>query len=433
MSAEPQTASVATKRLLDEYRAKTPKSQEFHDRISRSLACGETRAVTYYRPYPIAIASAAGPAIVDYDGNSYIDLANNMSSLVHGHKFPPVVQAIEEALEVLGSVQAGSHRYLLAFVELLVERYPAFEQVRLTNSGSEAAILALRIARRVTGRRRMLMFEGGYHGMGSEFTDPQPDVVRVPYNDLTAVSEVLDQTMAAVFAESFLGNGGVVPAEPGFLETLHQMSQEVGALFVLDETQSLKSHYAAHHGALGLRPELVIMGKCVGGGLPIGVLGGRSELIEIASASREDGLRHSGTFNGNVLTTAAGYQAMVALSADAIATLNSRAVWLANELEAEGRRLQLPLVVTRSGSTMCVHFMDRAPRNASEAAPQTELAEWFQLAALLEGVCVIHNGRLNMSTVLTDTDLMSAKESLALSLERIADLHFLHEEREPRL
>lgn len=423
MVPQPLTLSQTAQQLADEYRAKTPKSGEFHQRIAKSLACGETRTVTFYRPYPIAVASAVGPYLTDYDDNTYLDLVNNMASLVHGHRFPPVLKAVEDAFETLGSAPSGSHHYLLQFAELLVARYPAFEQVRLTNSASEAAILALRIARHVTRRRKMLMFEGAYHGMGSEFTDPQPDVTRVRYNDEAALADALDETVAAAFVEPFLGNAGVIPAEPGFLERVQECARAAGALFVMDETQSLRGDYAAHHGAHGLQPDLVFMGKSVGGGLPIGVLGGRAELIEIASASHEGGLRHSGTFNGNVLSSAAGYQSMLALDTQAIAKLNERAGWLGEELEAEGKRLQLPLVVTRSNSTLCVHFMEHSPTNASQASPQSELATWFHIAALIEGVYVIRGGRLNLSTALTDADLMSIKKGLTSTLERLAGLH----------
>jgi glutamate-1-semialdehyde 2,1-aminomutase len=390
--------------------------------MSTAFAAGETRTVTYYAPYPVAIDSADGAHITDADGNVYLDLANNMASLVHGHRFPPVVRSLKQALDTLGTAPAGSHEYLLRFGELLVDRYPAFERIRLTNSGSEAALLALRIARLVTGRSRIVMFEGGYHGMASEFTDQHQSVVRVPFNDAATAAQAIDPTVAAVFVEPFLGHAGVIPAYPRFLQALRGLATDAGALFVLDETQSLRDHHAAHHGFLGLSPDMVMMGKSIGGGLPVGVLGGRADLIEAASAARDNGLSHSGTFNGNALSAAAGYQAMVALTVDAIATLNRRAAWLADELEAAGQRLQIPLVVTRSGSTMCIHFLDRAPTNSVEAAPQLEMARWFHIAALLEGVAVIKGGRLNLSTVLGEPDLMIGRDALVRSLERVAAL-----------
>lgn len=408
--------------MLEEYEARTPRSRSFHERIGRSLAGAETRAVTFYEPYPFAVARADGARVVDADGNEYLDLNNNMAALIHGHRYPPITQALVDAERELGTVQAGPHRFQLAFAELLVERFPAMERVRFTNSGSEAALLALRIARRATGRERLLLFEGSYHGMGAEFSDPNPAVVRVPFNDLDGVKAILDDKVAAVFAEAFLGHAGVIPAEPGFLESVGDLAREYGALFVLDEVQSMRNDYGAYHGALGLSPDLVLMGKSLGGGLPIGVVGGRRELVELASVARPNAVRHSGTFNGNVLTCAAGHQCLEALGPAQIATLNDRAGRLAATLEAAARQLQLPVVVSRSGSTMCLHFREDLPHNAKEAAPVTERARWIHLAAMLEGLFLIRGGRLNLSTVLTDDDLQDAAHGLTRAMGRLAEL-----------
>src|SRR5215471_5115469 len=158
-------SAVGLASLTAEYETRTGASRTLHERLTRSLAGGETRAVTFYEPYPVAVVEASGARFTDADGNEYLDLNNNMASLIHGHAYPPVMKALREAGSVLGTVQAGAHAPLLELAELLVARFPGFERVRFTNSGSEAAILALRIARRATGRRQVVLFEGGYHGM----------------------------------------------------------------------------------------------------------------------------------------------------------------------------------------------------------------------------------------------------------------------------
>jgi glutamate-1-semialdehyde 2,1-aminomutase len=413
-------------RLLGEYEASTGASRAFHERIGRSLAGGETRFATFYEPYPFAVARAGGARLVDLDGNEYLDLNNNMAALVHGHGYPPIIAAVAESWSELGSVQAGSHHVQLEFAELLVDRFPGLERIRFTNSGSEAATLALRVARRATGRERVLMFEGAYHGMGAEFSDVRPDVVRVPFNDVDAVAAALDDTVAAVFAESFLGHGGVIPAERGFLEALVGLAHDGGSLFVLDEVQSMRNDYRGHHGALGIVPDLVVMGKSLGGGLPIGLLGGRRELVEIASVARPDGIHHSGTFNGNVLTCAAGLACLRALGQDQIASLNDRSQCLATRLEAAARDMRVPLVVTRSGSTLCLHFLEHVPRDARQATPYTEHARWIHIAALLEGVFVIRGGRLNLSTALTEQDLSRVEEALVRAIGRLGEIFEPH-------
>jgi glutamate-1-semialdehyde 2,1-aminomutase len=414
--------SGALARLLGEYTARTGASRAFHERIGKSLAGGETREVTFYEPYPFAVARAEGALLVDLDGNEYLDLNNNMASLIHGHRYPPIMRALADAGSELGTVQSGPHRVQLEFAELIVDRFPACERIRFTNSGSEAAELALRIARRATGRERLVMVDGGYHGMGAEFSDPRPDVVRVPFNDLGAMATALDDTVAAVFAESFLGHAGVVPAEAGFLEALADLARDRGALFVLDEVQSMRNDYRAHHGALGIAPDLVVMGKSLGGGLPIGLVGGRAELVELASIARPDGIRHSGTFNGNVLTCAAGRACLQELGPNEIASLNERSERLAAKLQTAARDMDLPLVVTRSGSTMCMHFLEQAPRNAQEAMPSAGISQWVHIAALCEGVFLIRGGRLNLSTALTERDLDRAGDALVRALGRLVEI-----------
>lgn len=368
------------------------------------------------------MSAAAGGRFVDCDGHEYLDLANNMASLVHGHAYPPVVAAVEATLRSIGSAPGLGHEPLARFGDLVTARYPAFERVRLTNSGTEAAMLALRLARRATSRTQVVLMDGGYHGMAAEFTDDSPSVTRIAYNDAAAAQAAIDSSTAAVFVEPFLGHAGVIPASRSFLHTIEQASRASGALFILDETQSLRDHHDAHHGALGLDPDLVIMGKSIGGGFPLGVLGGREAILRLAAATTEGGAKHSGTFNGNPVSAAAGCVALEALTSERIAELNRSGQWLANELEAAGSQLGIPLTVTRSGSTMCVHFSAREPVNAAQARPDETFARWFQLAALLEGVAVIKGGRLNLSTVLSDADLDEARAALSRSLARLTEL-----------
>ena len=409
-------------RLVAEYCARTPASCQLHERLSAVLPAGETRAVTHHLPYPLGVMAASGSRFVDCDGHEYLDLANNMASLVHGHAYPPVMEAVEATLHFLGSAPGPAHETLARFAELLVARYPAFERLRLTNSGSEAAMLALRIARRATGRPQAVLMIGGYHGMAAEFVDDSPAMCRIPYNDVDTAVASIDETKAAVFVEPFLGHAGVVPAEPGFLRAIEDACRSSGSLLILDETQSLRDHFGGHHGHLGLSPDLVIMGKSVGGGFPIGVVGGRESLLQLAAATTDSGLKHSGTFNGNPVSAAAGHAALGALTSEKITALNRNAEWLSDELEKAGRHLGIPLTVTRSGSTMCMHFRTERPTNASEAEPHPHYGRWIHLAALLEGVAVIKGGRLNLSTAVSAHDLSTASGALRRSLSRLVEL-----------
>ena len=162
------------------------------------------------------------------------------------------------------------------------------QRVRFTNSGTEAALLAARIVVRATGRRRLLMFDGAYHGSATLFLPGSPDVARVPWNDLDAVAALLgrpDHDVAAVFAEPFLGAGGVRPAAPGFLAAVAALARDRDVLFVLDEVQGLRNGPGGEQGSLGLTPDLTLLGKIIGGGFPIGAVGGRADLLELTVAA----------------------------------------------------------------------------------------------------------------------------------------------------
>jgi len=376
--------------LIREYEARTPRSRELFERFRAHLPAGETRTITYYRPYPVVIARGEGPILTDVDGNRYVDVLNNYTSLVHGHAFPPIIEAIREAAAE-GTAFPAPHPRQLEWAELLTERYPAVERVRFTNSGTEAAILAARIARRATGRERLLLFEGAYHGTGPEFLGERGDVVRVPYGEI-----VLDESIAAVFVEPFLGSGGVIEAGADFLRELQAEARRTGALFVLDEVQSLRNAYHGVHGALGLEPDLVLMGKIIGGGIAVGAVGGRREVMELTAADRHDALLHAGTFNGNPLAAAAGIACLTALDERAIADLNRRATELAT---------RIPIPVRRSGSIMHVEAPDPAA---------------LHLALLLEGVFAAPRGMLNLSTAITGDDCEAVAEAYGRAIARTA-------------
>jgi glutamate-1-semialdehyde 2,1-aminomutase len=401
------------------YAARRPHSEELYARLRRTLPGGETRSVTYYEPFPTAIARGDGPTLVDVDGISYIDVLNNYTALVHGHAFPPIVDAIREAAAA-GTAFPAPTPALADFAEVLVERFPAVERVRFTNSGTEAAILALRIARAVTGRRTVICFDGGYHGTAPPFAGADPDARRVPYNDLDAVRDALDETIAAVFAEPFLGSGGVVPAEAGFLDGVAAAAHAAGALFVLDEVQAARNAYAGAHASLAEAPDLVLLGKLIGGGLPVGAVGGAEQLLEVTAADRGT-LPHSGTFNANAATVAAGLVSIDALDAEAIESLNSHAGRLAGAIESAGRRAGVPCCVTRAGSILHVHLLDRAPRDAAAAAlADPQQAAMLHLLLLEHGVYAAPRGMLNLSTAMSADDLSTVAAAYDQALAALA-------------
>ena len=402
-----------------EYLSRTPASRRMHERLLEVLPGGETRSVTHYEPYPVALEAGAGSAVWDVDGNRYIDVLNNYTSLVHGHGYPPILEAVARAT-ASGVAFPAPHRALLALAEYLVARYPAVDLIRFTNSGTEAALLGLRIARNYTGRQAIVLFEGGYHGTAAQFIDPDPSVRRVPFNDAAALREAVNDRTAAVFVEPFLGSGGVIAADTGFLAEIRDATLSVGALMVLDEVQSLRNHVSGAHGALNLEPDLVLMGKIIGGGTPVGAVGGRAELLLTTSARNPHGILHSGTFNGNPLTMAAGLASMQHLDGPTISLLNRRAEGLAASIEEAGASLGIPAKVTRAGSILHVHLPPDLPGNGEMEAHRVTETSSLHLALLLEGVYSAPRGMLNLSTVLSEADLSEVAAAYARALARLA-------------
>ena len=408
--------------LAGEYAARTPRSRAYHQQACRCLPGGETRSVTHYKPYPVVLAEGRGAVVCDLDGHEYVDVLNNYTALVHGHAFPPVLAAVQAALPA-GTVFPAPHPAQLRLARMLTERYPAVERVRFTNSGTEAALLGLRIARAATGRRRVVTFSGGYHGSVPEIIDGGDQIVRVCYNDAAQAAAEIDSSVAAVFAEPFLGSGGVIPAAPGFLRQIQDRAHAVGSLFVLDEVQSLRNALHGAHASLGLEPDLLLMGKIIGGGFPVGAVGGHASLMDLTSATRPGGLACSGTFNGNVITMTAGAAALAALDGPAISALTERANALADQIETAASRAQVPATVTRAGSVLHVHLLSCRPgtAEAADAAP-TAWASALHLALLLEGVYAAPRGMLNLSTALDDSLLARAAAGYAGAFLRIRDL-----------
>lgn len=414
-----EVVTVRSASLVEEFEARTPRSREVAERARRVLPGGETRSITFYPPYPASIASAAGAELTDVDGNTYLDILNNYTALIHGHAFGAVVDAARAAAAE-GIVYPAPHTAQLDWADRLIDRHPVAEQIRFTNSGTEATLLALRVAQAVTGRDRFLLFEGGYHGSAPIITGPHPQVVRVPFNDADAVGEVLDDSIAAVLLEPCMGVGGVIPATPEFLGEVTAMARRVGALLVVDEVQTLRSAYGGASELYGLDADLVVMGKLIGGGYPSGAVGGRAGFLRVLDQAHPGAISHSGTFNGHLVSARAGIVALEHLTQAAIDQLNTSAEKLANRVEAAGRAAGLAVLVTRFGSMMHVHLQEHEPTHAGQVSADPADVAALHLALLLEGVFAAPRGLVALSTVLSDEQLDAVAAGYERAFARVA-------------
>ena len=356
------------------------------------------------RSHPIFIERGQGFELIDVDGHRYIDWVCSWGPLIHGHAHPPIVEAVTDA--AAGGTSFGAPTE--AEVELAAEiadRLPSVEMVRLVNSGTEAAMSAVRLARAATGRDRVLKFAGAYHGhvdglladagsgLATQGIPASPGVTRsaaedtiiVPWNDREAVTAALEaQPIAALLAEPIPANMGLVPAEEGFLEHLRAEADRTGALLVFDEV--ISGFRVARGGAqelLGVTPDLTVMGKVVGGGLPLAAYGASRELMGRIAPSGD--VYQAGTLSGNPLATAAGLATLAELDAAAYQRLAERTRALADGLRAAAAGRAISVV---SVPGLVTPFFNASPPRDFATASASDLDAFarFARAMLARGI-----------------------------------------------
>ncbi|NNM61000.1 MAG: aspartate aminotransferase family protein [Steroidobacteraceae bacterium] len=317
----------------------TSRSAALYARAAAVLPGGNSRHSVYFPPYPIYAHRGRGSRIWDVDGIERLDCVNNYSSLIHGHSHPAIVEAISrQAAELISVALPTESEVLLA--ELLIERLEAVERIRFCNSGTEAVMFALKAARAFTGRPLVAKIEGAYHGSGetaSVSTMPDParwgdreapaavpdsgsgpgvghDVVVLSMNDVERGRRLIRANadrLAGVLIDPMVKNLAFMAATPEFVAMLREETERCGALLIFDEVYSLRLGFHGAHATLGVKPDVVALGKIIGGGLPIGAVGGRADLMDQLFDPRVGAkLAHAGTFNANPLTMAAGVAAM---------------------------------------------------------------------------------------------------------------------------
>ena len=329
---------------------------------------------------PVFLASGQGAQIWDADGNCYLDFLGSWGPLILGHADPDIVAAIESAARQGTSFGASTEREVL-LGEAIRQAMPSMERMRLVSSGTEATMSALRLARGFTGRAKFIKIDGGYHGHADALLAAAgsgvatlglpgsagvtrgavADTILVPFNDEAAMEAAFIANpgqVAALIIEPIPGNMGLVLPKPGYLQAVRRLCDSHGALLIFDEVISgFRVGPSGAQGLYGVRPDLTCLGKIVGGGLPLGVYGGRAEVM--AAVAPEGPVYQAGTLSGNPLATAAGLAVLRKLNAGAYARLNA----LGQRLEAGLRQVVaasgIPLQLHRVGSAFTVFFCDQ--------------------------------------------------------------------------
>ena len=384
---------------------------------------GNTRSVLFNAPFPLTIARGEGCRLWDADGHAYIDLLGEYTAGLFGHSNPIVRAAIDRALDA--GLNLSGHGLMEAkLARVICERFPSIDLVRFTNSGTEANLMALATATVATGRRRILVFEGGYHGGilyfggGGIAINAPHEWLLASYNDVAGTEALIAEhgsSLAAILVEPMMGSGGCLAADPAFLAMLREAATRVGAVLIFDEVMTSRLSSGGRQKLLGITPDMTTLGKYIGGGMSFGAFGGRAELMGRYDPRRPDALPHAGTFNNNVLTMAAGYAGMTQVfTPDVADALSARGERLRGRLNALAASRRAPMVVTGCGSLMTVHFSAVPVRTPADAASaDQQLKELFFFDMLERGFYLARRGMIALSLELSEAELDGFTDAVA--------------------
>ncbi len=416
--------AAARRRYVDAH----PVSRQLAERAAAVLPGGNTRSVLHIEPFGFRVDHADGAVLHDVDGHRYIDLLGDYSAGLLGRN-DHVADTVRAVLDRGWTYGAMSEPETI-FAEAVVARFPSIEQVRFTNSGSEANIMALLTARHATGRQRFVVFDHGYHGgplyfgHGGRPLQLPFDWIVLPYNDVAAATTALQaDDVAAVLVEPMLGSGGCIPADPEFLGALRAASTEHGTLLIFDEVMTSRLALGGAQQLLGISPDLTTLGKYLAGGLSFGAFGGRRDLMAAYDPAR-GGLTHGGTFNNNAFTMAVGGAVHESLiTAEALQAVNERGDRLRAGLDARFAASSVPFCATGWGSILAVHPVPgpvTSPDDLVGADPRWRELLFHDLLA--DGFYIAPRGYLALTMDVTDDDTGRLLETVAEFCDRRGSL-----------
>ena len=433
--------------VLERYNSRTPLSREHHRRAREFLPGGDTRTAIYYTPYPTYMEKGEGCRIYDCDGNVYTDFHNNYVALIHGHAFPPVVQAAWEQLQK-GTIFGAPGAVMYEHAQLLRSRVPSMEKIRYTNSGTEATMMAMRAARAFTKRDVILKMDGGYNGHHdfvevNVWSDPDEKGMPVPrvtaagvpadvakntlvahFNDLEGLETILKahkDKIAAIIVEPMQGAAGDIPAQPGYLKGVRELATRYGVLLIFDEIITFRFSLGGMQVIEGIKPDITTQGKIIGGGFPVGAYGGREDIMDLFNPEKPGFMSTSGTFNANNITMAAGMANLKAYDQAAIDKVNALGMRLREGVNQAFKAAGIRGQATGVASVFTIHWTDAPLVKARDAAqhlrPATEIVKLFHLEMLNRGIFAPRRGQYAISTPMTEKHTDKTLEEFKSVLE----------------
>ena len=435
------------------------RSSQLYQQAMRFMPGGNSRSTVFFSPHPFYVLCGHGCIVTDVEGVERIDFHNNFTSLIHGHADPDVTQAVNNQLQ-LGSAFGAPTESEIELARLITQRVHSIEQVRFANSGSEAVLMAIRAARAFTGREKIAKFEGAYHGCYdhvevSVTTSPEemgpittpisvPDsdgiphrvlqeAIVLPFNKQEAIASIIEKnhnTLAAVIADPMPSRTGLIPPQEGFFQFLRQITRRYGILLIADEVMLFRLSYGGGQEMFGIEPDLTTLGKIIGGGFPVGAVGGSSEIMQVFDpTSGRPRVPHGGTFNANPITMVAGKVTLEKFTAPVIKRLNDLGDSLRIKLNQVFSQAGVKAQVTGAGSIFRIHLTSDPLtdyRSSFLNSQKREMMSRLFFKLLESGVIIAPHGLGCLSTPMSikeiDRFVTAMETSLATLVEEYPQL-----------
>jgi len=434
--------------IEEAYRKRSPQSRKVIEDAAKYVPDGDFRVSVWHEPYPVVMGRGDGCHLYDIDGNDYLDFSNNWTSMILGNNNPKVVEAISQQAP-LGSAMAAPHQGAYEWAKMICDRIPSVSKVRFCTSGSEAVMFAVRAARAFTGKDKILKMEGNYHGSYDpmEMTtgwrklpwglpkSVEQDVLVTPFNDKEMAEKIITENkneLAAVIVEGILGAAGMIPPEDDYLKHLQEVANQNDVLLIIDEVISFRLATGGAQQIFDVNPDLTVLGKSIGGGLPTGAFGGREDVMAVYSPRQKRPAHHAGTFVATPIAVAAGIANLREMTAETLDKINSLGWSLAEKLQGILDEVRIKAQIKGYGSLQQIHFTPEPVFTASTAyfTQDRDVLRLFHLSMMNKGMFIGSRGFYSVTTPMSEAEIEKALEA---TVECLSELKPLIQEIAPKL
>jgi len=396
--------------VISDYVTKTPKSKLLYTENKHFMPYGVSSNYRYFDPYPLYLVKGKGSRVWDIDGNEYVDYNLGFGALEVGHANEKIIEVISDAIKD-GSIMGFEYYKTGTLAKMICQRY-GLDMVRFSSSGTEATMHSIRLARAFTKRKKIIKFEGHYHGSHDQLlvnVNPLKPGIKTPsslgipeeiiqntivvdWNNIESFEKVAKEDVAAVIMEPVAMNMGLIPTDKEFLRTVFEISKEKGLLVIFDETKTGGKFYSGAAGYFNVKPDIVILGKAIAGGLPLSVIGGKREVMELIGPGK---VAHGGTFNANVLAVNSAIVTLKELLTEsAFYHMHRLSEMLEMGYTDIAEDLGVELSIARWGPSGSIYFSESAPKNYNEFI-KLDFSKWFTYFYVMLSGGVIPMGGFN--------------------------------------